>query len=196
MSDDKMTGLNRMTRLGRVAATWLLLVMAMAQVCAAANLTPAQLATLKSDMAANFPGLPDEEAAAAYNVAASPDYWVWRNLVTESEVYESPSVDGTFWSWTIYIARSQAEREAWRQMVSMRGGLKPSLANVRIGVADIFSGAGGAAQRTHLLTVGRRKATRGEKLFAAGTGSTADPATMAVEGLITATNVSEARNLP
>lgn len=121
-----------------------------------------------------------------YNLVSSPDYWAWKTLVTESEIYEQPSVDGTFWSWTIYIARSQAEREAWGRMVSMRGGMKPSLANVRTGIADIFSGAGGAAQRTHLLIVGRRKTTRVEKLLIiSGAGTTADPATMGADGMIT-----------
>lgn len=166
-------------------------------------LTSAQLQTLKTDILADpalsgQPNTPDGAfaIAAAYSLVAAPDFWVWRTFVADSEIYEATSVDATVWSWTIYIARSQAEREAWRQMVNMRGGLNASLANVRTGIADIFSGAGGAAQRTHLLALGRRKATRVEKLFAAGTGSTASPATMVIEGLLNYVDVLNARSLP
>lgn len=169
----------------------------------ALSLSKVQLGTLKTWLTTNAAGKNDEEAAALLNATASPDFWVWRTLVTESELYETTTGDGTTWSWTTYIARSQAERDSWRQMVSMRGGLKPSLLNVRNGVADVFSGAGGANQRTHLLTVSRRKVTVGEKLYATGTGSTASPADFGVgadgksiEGLVTIANVSEARNEP
>lgn len=159
------------------------------------NLTPSQLGALKTWLDANAPSLTNEQAKDALNALPGTDWWVWRTLVTESEVYEQPSADATTWSWTIYINRTQAEREAWRQMVSMRGGLKPALANVRQGIADIFSGAGGLPQRTHLLAVGRRKATVAEQLFSTGTGSTASPAVMGAEGEITVGNVAEARSL-
>jgi hypothetical protein len=61
--------------------------------------------------------------------------------------------------------------------------VNPSLPQVRQAFLDIFSGAGNAAlNRAHLAVVGRRKATRLEQVFAVGTGSTADPAVMGVEG--------------
>jgi hypothetical protein len=166
------------------------------------QLTPAQLQTLRTDIAADptFSALPNTTAAnsqiaAAYNLAASPDYWVWRTFVPDSEIYQA-TVDTTTWSWTIFIARSQGERDAWRQMVNMAGGINPSLLNVRNGIADIFSGAGGLAQRTYMLNVSRRLATRVEKLFASGSGTTASPSNMGAEGPITLTNVEDARNLP
>lgn len=166
-------------------------------------LTPAQLSTLKAlilaDPALNaHPNNADGNLAIAQALAAiaSPDYWVWRSFVSDQEMYEGTGDGGTSWSWSSYISRSQGERDAWRQMVNMAGGLNPSLANVRAGIADIFSGAGGASQRTHLLAVGRRKANRAEKLFATGTGSTASPATMTVEGTLSGDDVQAARNLP
>lgn len=165
-------------------------------------LTVPQLQVLKADMQgdAAFAAVPHTSdgyafIAAAYNLIATPDFWVWRTFLPDREIYEAttPAPDNTTWSWTIYIGRSQAEREAWRQMVNMAGGLNPSLANTRAGIVDIFSGAGGAPQRTHLLALGRRKAKRGEKLYAGiGTGTTADPATLAVEGNITPVNVEAA----
>jgi len=174
------------------------------------TLSPAQLATLKTDINANttqitvggvataIKDLPNNgdvnvEIAAWYNLPTAA-FWVWRTFVRDQDIYSLASVDATTWSWSIFIARSQGERDAWRQMVNMAGGLNPSLVNVRAGVADIFSGAGGAAQRTHLLTIGRRLATNAEKLFSTGTGDTANPATMAFEGIVTGNDVTAARN--
>lgn len=164
-------------------------------------LTPQQLATLKATILADpelnaHPNNADGNLAIALALAAnaSPDFWVWRSFVADQELYEGTGDGGTSWSWTIYIGRSQGERDAWRQMVNMAGGLNPSLANVRAGVADIFSGAGGANQRTHLLAIGRRRANRAEQLFATGTGSTASPATMTVEGTLSGDDVQAARN--
>ena len=155
-----------------------------------AMLTSQQRVTLKTDIQAssdtnsmyvdgNLDGL-----AALYNAPASPTFWVWRTFVPDQEIYESTTADGTVWSWSLYITRSQGERDAWRQMVNMAGGFNASLANARAGIADIFSGGPAAPQRTHLLTIGRRPATRLEKLFATGTGSTASPAAMNVEGAL------------
>lgn len=132
--------------------------------------------------------------AAVLNLDASPVFWVWRTFVPDAEIYEVTTEDATSWSWTSFIGRSQGERDAWRQMVNMKGGINAALANVRAGISDIFSGAGGSAQRTHLLTIGRRKARQVEKVLATGTGSTASPATMGYEGPITPDEVADARN--
>ena len=165
-------------------------------------LTPAQLITLnaaiEADSALNSQPMNDDGAnaiAIALSAIATPDYWVWRSFVPDAELYEATTADGTTWSWTTFIGRSQGERDAWRQMVNMKGGIAPYLANVRAGIADIFSGAGGAAQRTHLLTSGRRKATRAEQLFATGAGTTAAPSIMGFEGTLTIADVTAAREL-
>jgi hypothetical protein len=190
------------TLLKAICCVLLVLVAGFAQ---AANLTSAQLSTLKTNIQSDqafdsFEANPTPDGAFAvadaYNLAAAPDFWVWRTFVSDAEIYEVTTADGTTWSWTIYIARSQAERDAWRQMVNMKGGLNASLANVRQGIADIFSGAGGLAQRTHLTTVGRRKATRAEKLFSTGTGSTASPALMSVEGNLNFQDIMNAMASP
>lgn len=173
------------------------------------NLTNGQLQALKAvivgDATLNaFPNNADGniEVAAALNLNASPDYWVWRTALSIGEIYETTTADGTFWSWPIFIARSQGERDGWRTMVGS-GSINPSLANTRQGIADIFSGAGGATQRTHLLAVARRKASRAEKSLAVATingagtrGSTANPDTMTFEGKLTHLDVEAARNLP
>jgi hypothetical protein len=167
----------------------------------------AQLPTLKNDIAADGtlnsqPQTPDSADAIAqvYNLVASPDFWVWRTRVTKEEYTTNVSVDGTTFAWTGsgFITRSQGERDAWNAMFSGDGTVNPSLANVRQAFQDIFSGgtAPAPANRTHLATMSRRKATRGEKLFATGTGSTASPAVLTFEGNLTFDDVQQARALP
>jgi hypothetical protein len=171
-------------------------------------LSAAQLLTLKNDIAADptlrtLPNTPDDAVTIAdtYSALAVPDFWVWRTRVTETEYTSQTSGDGTVWSWPAYIARSQGERDGWARMFasgSGGGAIDPSRANVRQGFADIFNGTqnNASAQRTHLLTVSRRKATRAEKLFATGTGSTAAPAALGYEGPVLGVDVEAARYLP
>lgn len=156
-------------------------------------LTPNQLAALV--------GSPDGRyaIAAAYNVVASPDWWVWKSYLTKSEVVNSTSADNTTFNWTGngFITRSAGELAAWENLFNASGSVNPSLANVRQAFSDIFSGAGNAASnRTHLLAVARRKATRAEKLLGSGSGSTGSPATMGFEGTVTFSDVDTALNLP
>jgi hypothetical protein len=167
-------------------------------------LTPAQLTTLKADINADpvlstFPNNDDSNFAIAdaYNLVASPDFWVWRSKVTKSELVTSIGPDGTTFNWTGngFITRSAGEQTAWQELFNGTQSVNASLTNVRQAFADIFSGTGNAAaNRTHLLAVARRKATRAEKLFATGTGSAGSPATLTFEGNLSFQDVSQARN--
>ena len=146
-------------------------------------LSPAQSATLKSDVAANtavipagqpwtgsFGGMPinavpnsgDGNTAIAgwYNLAASPAFTRWRKLVPLSEI--SKKINGTV---TV--------------LINAGGGLDASLADQRRFFDDIFSGAGGTTTRADLLALWKKPSTNAEKLFATGTGSDATPATSA-----------------
>lgn len=166
-------------------------------------LTNAQQAALKADIAADpvlnaQPVTSDgyQAIADAYNLIFSPDFWVWRTSVGQLEIVTTTTADGTVWSWPAFIARSQGERDGWREMFADGGSVNAALVNVRQGFADIFSGStnNASAQRTHLLTVARRKATRAEKLFSSGgNGATATPATMGYEGPISRDDVQFAR---
>jgi hypothetical protein len=157
-------------------------------------LTTAQLSALKADIAASeFSGLahtPDNAflIANAYNTTASPDFTVWRTNVSTHEAK-------TAMVWTEFIGRSQGERDAWQFMLA-NGTINASDPNVRQGVQDIFSGPSGATSRANLVAVAKRLATRAEKLYAVGVGSTASPATMAVEGFISLVDVQAAWDLP
>lgn len=190
----------------------------------AQSLTPAQLATLKasivaaSDGAVAVPGgacsafvgtainaIPNGSdgntcVAAQYNLNAAVAFWVWRTAVSKDEYLGSTSVDATVFAWTGtgYITRSQGERDAFNALFNAEGLVNPSRANVRQAFTDIFSGATAPApaNRTHMSTVSRRLTTRGEKLYATGTGSTAVPGMLVVEGALSSDTIQVARNLP
>lgn len=163
-------------------------------------LTSAQQAALKADILADpvLAAYPDDSdgafaIAAAYDLPAVPDYWVWRTMVTEHEITDEVSPESTTWSWVAYIARNPGEHNGWARMFNSSETINPSLPQVRQGMADIFSGGTGSAQRAHLLAVAKRKATRVEKLFATGTGVQATPSTMTFEGSLTYADVLDAR---
>lgn len=155
-------------------------------------LTAAQLLTLKNDILADpilnaFPANSDGAFAIAdlYNVQASPAFTVWKTSVATSECKKAMV-------WTEFIGRSVGERDAWTFMLS-NGFINPADSNVRQGILDIFSGATGATSRANLTALGKRLATRSEKLFSTGTGSDATPATMAVEGRLSYQDILTAR---
>lgn len=173
-------------------------------------LTQAQLVVLKADILASpdlvgFPNNADGnfEIARLYNLAASPDFWVWRTSVPKHEIVsvQSTDADGVttrsfIWAGNGFITRAAGEQAAWEELFNATLAVNAALPNVRQAFADIFSGTGNAASnRTHLLNVARRKATRAEKLFAAGTGTAAVPGTMGFEGAVSYQDVETARNL-
>lgn len=168
----------------------------------AGPLTSQQLATVKADIAANqdlASAQGSDAVAELYNAEASPPYWVWRTDVSRADIYTSQNdlaVSGAqtgFWSWTTYKGQSVTEQNAWVQMF-MGDRADFSKANLRAGVAAIFTGTAAAtAQANHCLAIGRRKATRLEKLLATGTGSTASPAVMSFEGSVTGQEIDAAK---
>ncbi len=166
-------------------------------------LTSANLTAIKADIAANSdlnskPNNSDGAfaIAALYNLPAAVDHWVWRTNVSRADVYNTQDFEGGNWNWTTYKNQGATEQNAWVQMF-MGDQADFSQDNLRAGIAAIFTGSAPAtAQRDHILSVGRRKATRIEKLLASGTGSTASPAKMGFEGKVTYTDIETARNLP
>lgn len=166
-------------------------------------LTAAQVtqygATIKANILASpdLVGQQDTVIADLYNLAASPTYWVWRTTVSRSDLYTKQNdlaIAGAqtgFWNWTTYKNQGVAEQNAWVQMF-MSDVATFAAQNIRDGIAAIFTGSAQAtAQVNHCLSIGRRQALRIEKLLATGTGSTASPATLGVEGTISAQNVSD-----
>lgn len=163
-------------------------------------LTAAQIATLKTffntdasmTTLKNNVGTANEDRAAiaaAFNAdTANANPWIWKTKVLKAQITNDVSVDATsfIWAGNGYITRSVQELMCFDALFNGSGIVDPSLANVRQAFTDIFSGVGNAASnRTHLASVGRRKATVAERLLATGTGTTASPALLGWEGLIT-----------
>jgi hypothetical protein len=126
----------------------------------------------------------DNLLTAAFNTAASPDWWVWRTSITEEEITTGTSPDNTTFNWSALIARTPGEQFAWGRMFGITGSVNPSQANVRSAFADIFSGTNNSApaQRAYLQAMGRRLAKLAEKVLSTGTGSSVDPALLTFEG--------------
>lgn len=144
------------------------------------------------DAAANGTG--SDEALAAYFNADTVTFVVWRTNVTRAEIYHRTSADGTTWNWTTYKNQSIAEQNAWVQMF-MGDQADFSLPNLRSGVDAIFSGSGApATQRAHVAAIAKRSATRAEKTLAAGTGTSASPATMTFQGQVSSSEASLIRS--
>lgn len=162
-------------------------------------LTPQQLQTLKTAINAdpvlaakplNSDGAFD--IAAAFNLPAVPDYYVWRTLVPTDEIM----LNG--FDWTRVDNLTVGKARIWEWMTQL-GQLNPSQANVRAGVLAVFSAAGDLANRNAVFGHCQRLATRAEKLFATGTGATTTdqgvgPSTMGFEGQISWQDVDTARN--
>lgn len=156
-------------------------------------MTPAQLATLKANILASpdlatFPNNSDGAfaIAALYNIDASPAFTVWKTSVSLQEIMSNG------FRWTDVDGLSAAKYRTWDLMNSL-GNIDPSKPNVRQGIRDCWGA--GSQQENAILPHLKRLATRGEKLFATGTGSDASPATMTFEGSISYQDVEEARNL-
>lgn len=162
-------------------------------------MTSAQLTALKAAIVADsalnaFPNNSDGnfEVARQLNLPAAPGYWVWRTEVSRSEIYNTTSDVPSDWDWTIFKTQSVPEQGAWREMF-MGDRADFSKPTLRLGIAKIF-GAGNA-NNAHCLALGRRLAKRVEKVLkVAGTGTTADPATMGFEGSVDADTVGAARS--
>lgn len=155
-------------------------------------LTPSQITALRTAINADpalssQPNSPDGHlnVAAAFNTLASPNFTVWSTEVSTEVIKDSVN-------WTEYINRSVGERSAFELLIS-GNKLNMARANVRQGIADIFSGITGVNSRTAIGNAGKRLATRAEKLFATGTGTNLDPAVMTFEGAISDSDVQAAR---
>lgn len=183
----------------------LFLLLLLAPLYALAALSPAQLTTLKAAIVANptWDAIPNNDdgndtLAAILNGTAVPDFIVNKSVLSRHDILTGTSLAGTTFTWTggAYITRSQGEREAFREIFNSTGSVDPRLPSIVAAFADIFSGAGGLTNRTHIAEMAKRKATFAEKILATGTGTIVSPAAMSFEGKLTATDVASARNMP
>lgn len=145
-------------------------------------LTTEQKATLKADILANPDALAIYEIgdlmalAELYNQAANPTFVVWRSDVSTEEIR-------AVLVWSEYDTLSVSRQNAF-QFLCSNHLVNGTLANVRAGIASIFQGPNQAGNLAALVALAKRNATRAERLFATGTGSTGSPGTMTFEGLV------------
>jgi hypothetical protein len=158
-------------------------------------LTTAQKTTLKNDIAADpvlslLPNSGDGPytIAAAYNLPATPAYVVYRTNVGIRETGEA--FNGADWAGMTSGNHTRLQTVAqW-----LTGGYNAAKADIRAMFNDIWSGAGGTTTRANLAALWIRSATRVEKLFATGAGTTVSPSVMGFEGPLTWQDVTDARN--
>lgn len=180
-------------------------------------MTPTQLATLKAyiDATPELAAIPANldgsyAVAAAMNLDASPAFTVWRTNVPVDEITNqiawanltpADAPDGTQ-AWANRSLACQGKQFNLQLIIAGRALIPGNLANIRTGLQDALtgvpSGTGGATQAANWVGVRdalKRNATVFEKVFAAGTGSFASPATMALEGPVSPGDVATARSL-
>lgn len=160
-----------------------------------AALTPAQQATLKADILADpaFAKIPltgDGAWAIAteYNKVSAPAFYVWRTNVQADEIMRN----GMDWTQVDNLSVGKARIWDWMTKLGTINAAKP---NIRAGIDACWTGtAPMLAVRTAIYLHLNRAATRFEKLFATGAGTTVTPAVMTIEGDVSYQDVELARN--
>lgn len=119
---------------------------------------------------------------------ADSTFVVWRTLVTIGELGDK--INGTE-----LASLSSADTTRLQAVVMLSpNGFNPGLADRRQFFSDIFSGK--PITLAALLAVSKRFATRGEKLYATGTGTNGSPGLLVFEGRISENDVTAALALP
>lgn len=153
-------------------------------------LSPAQSATLRLAVLAE-PSLAtatqtgDDFAIAAWcNALTDPAWVVYRSVLSRHDILTKTSPTGTSFTWAggAYITRAQGERDAFREMFNDTGTVNPGDPKIQSAFLDIFSGAGGAVNRAHILALSKRPATNAERVLSTGLGTDPNPATLTFEG--------------
>jgi len=155
-------------------------------------LTTVQLQALKSAIATEtdpvfvtLRATNDESGMAAwYNLTST--FVAWKSKVTLLETGQA--FNGTEWAGMTSANHTRLTDVAlW-----ISSGYDAAKADIRAMFNDIWSGAGGTNTRANLLTLWKRFATRGEKIYCTGAGSDASPGIFTFEGVLTAQDISDA----
>lgn len=154
-------------------------------------MTPQQLTTLKAAILAETDAgfvaaraANNETAMAAFYNGAST-FVAWKSSVTIRETGEA--FNGSEWA-----GMTSANHTRLQSVAQYLATYNPTKPDVRAMFNDIWSGAGGTNTRAALLALWKRFATRGERVFATGTGSDGSPGVLVFEGTITAQDISDA----
>jgi hypothetical protein len=173
-----------------------------------AHLTPAQKATLNTDIGNNAATIPAGQTwtngftgvqvrnvprtnegrstiAGWYNQTANPSFTVWKTSVPWGQIGDKINAGELVGLTTGKLTQLQT-----LSLISPTG-INPSVQDRRDAFEQIFSAASGTITRPALTALWKRLSTYAEKLFATGTGSDAAPATLVIEGTIHADDVLE-----
>jgi hypothetical protein len=158
-------------------------------------LTPQQLPALKAEILAETN--PDfvfarengqtGVMASFFNAEESPAFYLYRANYTPEQIVNAIEAGGTQLDG---LTASKRECLLWWSQSShdMRTAICQSAANDYCGTQN--------ALKTAVLDGGKRKVTRGERIYCTGTGSLAAPGTSTYEGAISDNDVSNALQLP
>ena len=182
------------------------------------QLSVSQLQTLKTAIAAEvdstFAALRtagDEQGMADfYNADTSPAWYAWRPSTVAAEVFnaitwasltpaDTPDSTATYTNRALLCQAKQINLQILLQgqswiatgKATIRQGLNDALQNVPAGSGGALLDAGWAGAGKVKAAISR-VVTRGEKLYASGTGTAGQPGDMTQEGRITAQNISDA----
>lgn len=150
------------------------------------DITQAQLQVLKNDILADpllaqwaATGRMAQEISVEYNKPASPVWVVWRTAVQPDEWRGGILNDAAGGADQLdNLTIGKRDSLLW----FFEGVINPSLPNVRATLNSLCGTQNNL--KAAIATIQKRIATRAEKLFSIGTGSTASPATMTFEGAI------------
>ena len=133
-------------------------------------LTVQQQAALAAHIAASADMntlLPSSTSALAIadllNAPADPLFTVWKSAVSKNDV-------GKVFQASALAAITAGNNDKLANFAAWNETIYPSRADQRAFFDDVFSVAAGATTRTALLAFWKRTATRGERVFAIGTG--------------------------
>jgi hypothetical protein len=116
-----------------------------------------------------------------FNQAFTPTHVVWRTNVQQDEIMQNG------FDWVRVDNLSVGKARIWEWLFDNQSAtFNPSKANVRAGIDECWKGtAADLAVRAAVYVHCKRPATRGEQLYAVGSGTDASPSTMVFEGQIT-----------
>ncbi len=170
----------------------ILVLLVIAPLARAGGLTVEQRTVLATDItnSPEFAAVPHNENGAyaiaeAYNLPTA-EFVVWKTSVNIDEIMRN----GIDWARVDNLSVGKARVWDW---MSRLGSFNCSKANIRAGIDATWVGsAPDLAVRAKVYTHCKRLATRVEKLFATGAGTTGDPGLLVFEGAINYRDVADA----
>jgi len=126
----------------------------------------------------------DTELARLYNLDST--FVVWRTSVPPSEYREAIV-------WTAVDGLTAGKARIWDWITQgMTAPIDASKTNIRQGIADAWGAS--SATGLALQALAKRPASKAERLFVTGTGTTANPGLLTWEGPLSVNDLSNALN--